>query len=219
MFGKKKGIAVFIACLLLYMSVHAGERALIQQKIASEVLRFHVLANSDSEEDQAVKYQVRDAVLAWLEEELKTIDEKQEAEFLEKRSDEERSVVLDGREETMKLLQGRLAELETVADGVLEEAGMAYCASAEVTRCYFPDRTYGSCTFAAGWYDALRIRLGEAKGQNWWCVLYPRLCFQDCLHAVMEDEQLQELQEVLTVEEYESLLTQPQKWKLAFRWF
>lgn len=219
MFGKKKGIVVFIACLLLYMSVHAGERALIQQKIASEVLRFHVLANSDSEEDQAVKYQVRDAVLAWLEEELKTIDEKQEAEFLEKRSDEERSGVLDGREETMKLLQGRLAEIETVADGVLEEAGMAYRASAEVTRCYFPDRTYGSCTFAAGWYDALRIRLGEAKGQNWWCVLYPRLCFQDCLHAVMEDKQLQELQEVLTVEEYESLLTQPQKWKLAFRWF
>lgn len=219
MFGKKKGIAVFTACLLLYMSVHAGERALMQQKIASEVLRFHVLANSDSEEDQAVKYQVRDAVLAWLEEELQVIEEKQEAEFLEKRSDEGRSGVLDGREETMKLLQGRLAELEAVADGVLDEAGMAYCASAEVTRCYFPDRTYGSCTFAAGWYDALRIRLGEAKGQNWWCVLYPRLCFQDCLHAVMEDEQLQELQEVLTVEEYESLLTQPQKWKLAFRWF
>lgn len=219
MFGKKKGIAVFIACLLLYMSVHAGERALMQQKIASEVLRFHVLANSDSEEDQVVKYQVRDAVLAWLEEELQIIEEKQEAEFLEKRSDEGRSGVLDGREETMKLLQGRLAELETVADDVLEEAGMAYRASAEVTRCYFPDRTYGSCTFAAGWYDALRIRLGEAKGQNWWCVLYPRLCFQDCLHAVMEDEQLQELQEVLTVEEYESLLVQPQKWKLAFRWF
>lgn len=219
MFGKKKGIAVFIACLLLYMSVHAGERALMQQKIASEVLRFHVLANSDSEEDQAVKYQVRDAVLAWLEEELQIIEEKQEAEFLEKRSDEGRSGVLDGREETMKLLQGRLAELEAVADDVLEEAGMAYCASAEVTRCYFPDRTYGSCTFAAGWYDALRIRLGEAKGQNWWCVLYPRLCFQDCLHAVVEEDQLQELQEVLTVEEYESLLVQPQKWKLAFRWF
>ena len=219
MFGKKKGIAVLTACLLLYMSVHAGERALMQQKIASEVLRFHVLANSDSEEDQAVKYQVRDAVLAWLEEELQVIEEKQEAEFLEKRSDEGRRGVLDGREETMKLLQGRLAELKAVADGVLDEAGMAYCASAEVTRCYFPDRTYGSCTFAAGWYDALRIRLGEAKGQNWWCVLYPRLCFQDCLHAVMEDEQLQELQEVLTVEEYESLLTQPQKWKLAFRWF
>lgn len=211
MFGKKKGIAVLIACLLLYMSVHAGERALMQQKIASEVLRFHVLANSDSEEDQAVKYQVRDAVLVWLEEELQSGDEK--------RLDDGSSSATDGREETMKLLQGRLAEIETVADGVLKEAGMAYRASAEVTRCYFPDRTYGSCTFAAGWYDALRIRLGEAKGQNWWCVLYPRLCFQDCLHAVMEDEQLQELQEVLTVEEYESLLVQPQKWKLAFRWF
>lgn len=211
MFGKKKGIAVLIACLLLYMSVHAGERALMQQKIASEVLRFHVLANSDSEEDQAVKYQVRDAVLVWLEEELQSRDEK--------RLDDGSSSAIDGREETMKLLQGRLAEIETVADGVLKEAGMAYRASAEVTRCYFPDRTYGSCTFAAGWYDALRIRLGEAKGQNWWCVLYPRLCFQDCLHAVMEDDQLQELQEVLTVEEYESLLVQPQKWKLAFRWF
>ena len=61
--------------------------------------------------------------------------------------------------------------------------------------------------------------LGEANGHNWWRVLYPKLCFADCLHAVVEEEQMAELEEVLTVEEYESLLQQPKTWKIAFKWF
>lgn len=214
MFRKKKGIAVFTACLFFYMSVYAGKQAILQQNIASEVMRFHVLANSDSEEDQAVKYQVRDAVLAWLEENLVQTANEQEREAMQGCSAETSAQ----KYEMEKMLENHLREIEEIAKEVLKAAGMDYRASAEVMRCYFPDRTYGDCTFAAGWYDALRIKLGEAKGQNWWCVLYPRLCFQDCLHAVIEEDQMQKLEEVLTVEEYESLFEQPQKWKLAFRW-
>lgn len=194
----KAGMLTVAVCVWIWISVYAGERAIQQQNIAEVILRFHVLANSNSEEDQKVKYQVRDAVLAWMESNIKTSEQKYEMQ---------------------KLLEDHLSEIEKAANNILKAAGMDYCAAAEVTRCYFPDRTYGECTFAAGWYDALRIELGEAKGQNWWCVLYPQLCFQDCLHAVVEEEQLQKLEEVLTVEEYESLLVQPQKWKLAFRWF
>lgn len=215
----RTGIMAFAVCMLIYMSVCAGESALLQQKIAAEVLRFHVLANSDSRQDQAVKYQVRDAVLTWLEEELEQTAQAKTAADTEDMYYSENAKENDSRKKTMQVIEAHLREIEAAADRILEKAGMDYRASAEVTRCYFPERTYGSCTFAAGWYDALRIRLGKAKGQNWWCVLYPRLCFQDCLHAVVEEEQLRELEEVLTVEEYESLLEKPQKWKVGFRWF
>lgn len=211
---KRAVILAGIFLTVIYVSVGAAERSILQQGIAEEVLRFHVLANSDSEEDQAVKYRVRDAVLARMSQEMQ----------MEKNSNYELAnydvtKIGSRKAEVMSFAQNHLKDLEYVANQVLSENGMDYQATAEIVRCYFPDRTYGDCTFPAGWYEALRIKLGEAEGQNWWCVLYPKLCFQDCLHAVVEEEQLQELEEVLTVEEYESLLQKPQKWKLAFRWF
>lgn len=211
---KRAGILAGIFLIAIYISVGAAERSILQQGIAEEVLRFHVLANSDSEEDQAVKYRVRDAVLAWMSQEMQNenISNYELANY---------DVAKNGNRKTevMDFAQNHLKDLEYVADQVLSENDMDYQATAEIVRCYFPDRTYGACTFPAGWYEALRIKLGKAEGQNWWCVLYPQLCFQDCLHAVVEEDQMQELEEVLTVEEYESLLQKPQKWKLAFRWF
>lgn len=199
-FFKEKGHLVFavLCCsLFLNLAVSAAHHSVLQRGIAESVLRFHVLANSDSEADQDVKYMVRDEVLSWLSEQLGEC----------------------GREEEMEFLSGHLEEIEAVADQVLEQQGFTYRAEAKLEDCYFPERTYGDCTFPAGWYEALRICLGEARGQNWWCVLYPRLCFSDCLHAVVEEDQLQQLEEVLTAEEYESLLRDPKQWKFSFRWF
>lgn len=197
--GKWKWMALMalLCSLLLNFAASAAHYSLLQRGIAESVLRFHVLANSDSEADQNVKYMVRDEVLDWLSEQIGEC----------------------GKEEEQQFLLGHLTEIEQVADRVLEQQGFSYRSEVKLEDCYFPERTYGDCTFPAGWYEALRICLGEAKGQNWWCVLYPRLCFSDCLHAVVEEEQLQELEEVLTVEEYESLLRDPKQWKFSFRWF
>ena len=85
-----------------------------------------------------------------------------------------------------------------------------------MTNCYFPDKTYGDITFPNGYYDALRIEIGEAKGHNWWCVLYPNLCFVDAVHAVVPDEGKEELKEVLDEEEYE-MVTATSKFKI--KWF
>ena len=148
--------------------------------------------------------------------------------FLKKKNEEEKAVenieltekAESGEKTEMeRFLYAYLSEIEKVADDVLLQNGFTYKSTARIETCYFPDRTYGDCTFPAGWYKALRICLGEANGHNWWCVLYPKLCFTDCLHAVVEEEQIEELEEVLTVEEYESLLQQPGKWKIAFKWF
>lgn len=187
---------VLFCSLILNLGVSAAHRGMLQRGIAEEILRFHVLANSDSEEDQEVKYLVRDEVLDWISRRLGDC----------------------GKEEEMQFLSGHLEEVAQVADKVLRQQGFSYGAQAELITCYFPDRTYGDCTFPAGWYEALRIRLGSAQGQNWWCVLYPKLCFSDCLHAVVEEEQMEELESVLTVEEYESLLENPGEWKISFRW-
>lgn len=204
-FWKNWGIPIVLvlaSSCILSMAVSAAHKVCLQQGIAEAVLRFHVLANSDSEEDQRIKYQVRDEVIAWLSEQMGAEGEAPE-----------------DREAVLQFIEENLDRIEQAANRALAGQGAGYRASAALEDCYFPERTYGSCTFPAGWYKALRICLGDAEGQNWWCVLYPKLCFSDCLHAVVGEEQMQELEEVLTVEEYESLLDSPGEWKIAFRWF
>ena len=93
-------------------------------------------------------------------------------------------------------------ELIRTAREVLQKEGCNDQITAEVVRCEFPDKTYGDITFPAGWYDALRIKIGKAQGHNWWCVLYPNLCFMDSVHAIVPKEGKEELRSVLTDEEY-----------------
>ncbi len=192
-------LAVVLFAFVLNLGVAAAHQSILQQGIAEEVLRFHVLANSDSDRDQEIKYMVRDAVLEWMQEDMgnETTDKQAVEAFL----------------------ASHLADIEGIAEEVLQSQNADYHAKASLTTCYFPDRTYGDCTFPAGWYKALRISLGEARGHNWWCVLYPALCFSDCLHAVVEEDGKEELKHVLSAEEYDSLLRSPKKWKISFRWF
>ena len=219
-------MSVLVCAFVLNLGVSAAHRAILQRGISEEVLRFHVLANSDSKEDQSVKLLVRDAVLEWVGAEidagldtLPSEDDSSGEERIGESAVSESTSETGGKEYELQFLTEHLADIEKVANQVLEKQGMSYRAQVSVENCYFPERTYGNCTFPAGWYDALRIRLGEAKGHNWWCVLYPALCFSDCLHAVVDEGELADLKEVLTVEEYESLLRKPKKWKIAFRWF
>lgn len=119
------------------------------------VLRLHVLANSDSDEDQAVKLKVRDAVLA---EAQKWYGEAEDF-------DAAHAAVCT-----------HLESLEAAANAVLRAEGADYFATAEVCEMYFPTRTYENVKLPAGKYRTLRISLGEAEGHNWWCVVYPSLC-------------------------------------------
>lgn len=174
-----------------------GQTAGIQQGIAAEILRFHVIANSDSEEDQALKLKVRDAVVNYME------------------------VLLGDAgdiEETKSLVKAHMADIEKRAAAVIEEEGYTYPARAELTECYFPRKSYGDCTFPAGRYQALRLCIGKAEGRNWWCVLFPNLCFVDSVHAVLPREQKQQLKNVLTEEEYESLFDWKHS-KFKITWF
>ena len=126
-----------------------------QERLAEKIIRLHVIANSDTPSDQALKLRVRDAVLERADELLQGTGERAQAETL---------------------LRTHLTELERVARNVIKESGTAYRIRAEVVETDFPGRVYDGFALPAGPYLALRIVIGEGNGQNWWCVVFPPLC-------------------------------------------
>lgn len=124
----------------------------------NEFIRFHVIANSDSPFDQAVKLKVRDKVLDYLSPKLQQISSPSEA----------REVIAKNRQTVIG-----------IADQILAENGAGYRADLEIGVYDFPVKVYGSLIVPAGKYEAVRITLGQAQGKNWWCVLFPPLCFID----------------------------------------
>jgi len=154
---------------------------LLQPSIASKILRFHVLANSDSDADQEVKEKVRDAIGIYLQ------------PLLEDAND---------LEETKLIVEENMQNVISVAEKTLEDNGYDYQVTARITRTDFPEKTYGAYTFPKGEYEALQIVIGEGKGQNWWCVLYPNMCFRGSVFEVIEEEAGEALREVLSPWEY-----------------
>ena len=126
-----------------------------QDGMADKVVRLHVLANSDSKEDQALKLLVRDGVLDWAEEVLTGVEDRKTAEVI---------------------LRSQLLEFERVAAEILRENDSQYPVSVELADTEFPTKEYDGFTLPAGEYLALRVIIGEGAGQNWWCVLFPPVC-------------------------------------------
>ena len=189
-------VGVLIGILITGLIVNA-KKSEMQGELAEQVFRFHVLANSDSGEDQALKMKVKEAIIAYMKQELPQSD----------------SV-----ETTKKWARENLLQIEQVAAEIIAEEGYEYSVKAEVTTCDFPDKTYGDITFPAGEYEALRIEIGQAKGQNWWCVLYPNLCFIDAVHAVVPEKGKNELKEVLEEDTYE-MVTTTTRFKIGWFFF
>ncbi len=145
---RKLAAAILIGVLITAcLSVYSDE---VNEALAENIVRLHIIADSDDEEDQAVKLKVRDRV-------LKEMDR------------------LDGKDE----VAAALPKLERIANEVLEEEGFSYKATAEYGRFDFPTKSYENFSLPKGEYDAVRIKLGRAEGQNWWCVLFPPLCYVD----------------------------------------
>lgn len=180
---KNNGIFYVIgfAVIALYTWIVVLGNDPLQPSIASKILRFHVLANSDAECDQAVKMEVRDAVGTYLQPLL------EEADSLE---------------ETKQIIARNLKSVVATAEETLKANGYDYTVSARITRVDFPEKTYGTYTFPKGEYEALQIMIGEGKGQNWWCVLYPNMCFKGSVFEVIEEEAENALKEVLNPWEY-----------------
>lgn len=178
--------ALAAVCLLFFFSViwENYSRMCYAKRLAEEVLRFHVIANSDSEEDQALKLAVRDALIAYM------------ASYSSSFTDADAAA---------RFAAAHCEELEEIAASVIEEAGYRYPVQASVGPCRFPDKTYDGLSFPAGVYNALRVEIGQAQGQNWWCVLYPPLCFTEEGSASVPQSSREQLKECLSDEDYERL--------------
>ena len=149
-------LAEIALLLLLAAFLTSGALALqTERELSDRVVRLHVLANSDSEEDQALKLKVRDRVLSYAE------------ALLERSAD---------RREAEALLRGRLLELERIAGEEIAANGYSYGVSVRLEDAVFPTREYEGFTLPAGKYLALRVVIGEGAGRNWWCVVFPPLC-------------------------------------------
>lgn len=144
-----------LLCALVCTGVWASEAHQSQRQLAEKLIRLHVLANSDREEDQELKLRVRDSVLSRAEELLRGAEDLEEA-----RAD----------------LEAALPELEALAEAAVEAAGYAYPVSASLSWESYPTRVYDTFTLPAGEYLSLRFLIGEGAGHNWWCVVYPPLC-------------------------------------------
>lgn len=151
----------------------------VNEDLSGSIIRFHVIANSNSEEDQALKLKVRDAVLC-------------EVEKL--------SVGSVSKAESEKILKENRGRIKNAADGVIKSLGYDYKTEVEYGRFSFPEKSYGNIHLPSGAYDAYRIKIGEAKGENWWCVMFPPLCLSE--GGSLDEASLEYLKENLSESDF-----------------
>jgi len=169
---------LFIYTLICSISyVHA-----ISTDLQKSVFRLHVIANSDSEDDQNLKLKVRDNVLRY----MNTLCSK-----------------TTSKEEAIEIATIHLNEFKEIALNTIKENGYNYNVDISIDNVFFPTKTYGDISLPEGYYDALRIKIGKAEGKNWWCVMFPPLCFVDVTSGIVPDDSKDLLKENLSQEEYD----------------
>ena len=177
-------MALCAVIFFTYDGQHRRTAEQLQQEIAGEIIRFHVRANSDSPEDQQLKMQVKQELVEYIGELLNGVGDKEEAR---------------------KILTDNIENIENAAKGVINEQKKEYNVKAYFENSYFPVKVYADMTFPQGIYEAFRVDIGAAEGKNWWCVLYPSLCFLDAGYGVMSSDAKGELEAVLDEDELELL--------------
>lgn len=186
-----------IAAVVLVGNILIVSSKQVTDSLADEVIRFHVVANSDTMEDQLLKQRVKDEVIEYMEPLVKNC----------KSIDDTRSVV-----------KSRLPKIKQIAEVVIGNYKKDYPVYVALDKANFPTKTYGDVVFPAGEYEACRIVIGEGKGENWWCVMYPPLCYIDVASGVVPLEGKEQLQQELTDEQYKLIVdTQDEKYQIRFK--
>ena len=153
----------------------------VSADLSNAVFRLHVIANSDSNEDQSLKLKVRDSLLNYMNKICSNCSTKQEA---------------------ISIAQSHKNEFQKIAEQTITDNGYNYDVNININNFYFPTKNYGDISLPAGLYDALKVEIGEAKGQNWWCVMFPSLCFIDISSGIVDNEAKENLEENLNQEAY-----------------
>ncbi len=181
--NSKIGILLtLIFLLLIYTAICAFSYVqAVSTDISNSVFRLHVIANSNSDEDQALKYKVRDNLLKYMNNICANCSSKEEA---------------------INIVTQHQDDFKQIALKTITDEGYTYDVKINIGNFEFPTKQYGDISLPAGFYDALRVEIGNAEGRNWWCVMFPSLCFIDVSSGIVPEESKKELQNVLSDEEY-----------------
>lgn len=195
--SKFKRFILVSALLILYVCISAVSYThAVTTDIADSVFRLHVIANSDSAEDQNLKYIVRDKVIEY----MSSISQN-----------------ASSKEDVIEIAKANLDKIQAIASQTIRENGYTYSVNVEVGNFSFPSKRYGDITLPPGYYDALRIKIGEAEGQNWWCVMFPPLCFVDVTSGVVPDESKEIMKQNLSKEEFDLISKNSNEVKVKFK--
>lgn len=179
-------IAAMLVLVLAAWMISYSYAEDVNAGLSQNLVRLHVIANSDSKEDQALKLKVRDAIIVYMKDKL---------------------AASQNISDTKAIISENLKNIEELSTRVVKENKYTYGVKAMLGNYDFPTKTYGDIALPAGEYQALRVVIGEGEGANWWCVLFPPLCFIDATHGTIPESVKQDLKNTLTAEEYNIITT------------
>lgn len=185
---KVKYSLILIILLGIYILISAVSYVTaVSSDLENSIFRLHVIANSDSQEDQNLKYIVRDNLIEYMN-----------------------SISLNAhnKEEAIKIANEHINDFTKIAKQTIIANGYNYDVTVEIGNFDFPTKHYGDISIPAGYYDALRVKIGKAEGQNWWCVMFPPLCFVNVTSGVIPEESKKLLESELSDEEYDIISNQ-----------
>ena len=193
---KLKSLILLVFLLFLYVFISAQSYvSAVSANLSNAVFRLHVIANSDTDEDQALKLKVRDSLLNYMNELCSNCSTKEEA---------------------ISIANAHKTDFQKIAEQTISNNGYNYSVKININNFYFPTKNYGDISLPAGTYDALRVEIGKAEGQNWWCVMFPSLCFIDISTGIVDDEAKENLEENLEEESY-TIISETQKSNIKFK--
>lgn len=184
----------FLLAIFIFTCAYSYAFA-VSNNLHDSIFRLHVIANSNSEEDQNLKYIVRDNLINYINENCTNISSK---------------------DQITQYSQNHLEQIKKIAENTIKQNGFNYPVTVEIGNFEFPTKTYGDISFPAGSYDAIRVKIGKSSGKNWWCVMFPPLCFVNTTTGIIPDSSKKELQKSLSNESY-MLISESNNSSIAFK--
>lgn len=189
-------LIIFLFFIYIILCINSYVSA-VSSDISASVFRLHIIANSDSERDQNLKYIVRDKIIQHLN---SIIDVKNAT-----------------KENVIEIITQNLDVFKDIAQKTIYENGYNYDVTVQIGNFYFPTKYYGDISLPSGYYDAIRIEIGNSAGQNWWCVMFPPLCFIDVTSGVVPEDSKNTLSDTLSTEEFNLISADSQDMKFKFK--
>lgn len=192
---KKAFIIIILLSSFLIININSYVNA-VSNTLNENIFRLHIIANSNSDEDQELKLKVRDEIISYME----TI-----------------SSNCKTKSEVIEITQKNIDEFYNIATSVISKNGFNYNVSIEIGEFYFPTKYYGNISMPAGMYDSLKIKIGDAQGENWWCSLFPALCFTDISSGLIDEKTKENLKENLDDEDFQIITSSSSQYKFKFK--